>query len=52
MVHDEAKDKDFELELTWICPESNNIHCCVPTAIKEDAEKLAAAALDDEMEED
>jgi len=23
-VHDDIKDKDFELEMCWICPESNN----------------------------
>jgi hypothetical protein len=26
LVHDEIKDKDFELEMSWICPESNNQH--------------------------
>lgn len=25
-VHDEAKDKDFELEMSWICDESNHQH--------------------------
>lgn len=25
-VHDEAKDKAFELELSWICDESNRQH--------------------------
>ena len=25
-VHDEAKDKDFELELSWVCDESNRLH--------------------------
>ncbi len=54
MVHDEAKDKEFELELTWICTESGNKHQLVPTEIKEEAERLAKAALDDddEMEQD
>ncbi|KAI8900799.1 nucleophile aminohydrolase [Globomyces pollinis-pini] len=52
MVHDESKDKDFELELTWISPQSNGKHAVVPKDIKDEAERLAKAALDDEMDED
>ena len=52
MVHDEAKDKEFDLELTWICPESKNRHSKVPKDIKDEAEALAKAALDDDMDED
>jgi 20S proteasome subunit alpha 7 len=32
-VHDEAKDKAFELELSWVCDESNKQHqrvCLLP----------------------
>lgn len=35
-VHDEAKDKAFELEMSWVCEESNREHqrvsllCFVP----------------------
>lgn len=25
-VHDEAKDKAFELEMSWVCDESNRQH--------------------------
>ena len=25
-VHDEAKDKAFELEMSWVCEESNREH--------------------------
>ncbi|KAI9021608.1 nucleophile aminohydrolase [Phycomyces nitens] len=49
--HDEAKDKDFELELSWICPESKYKHQFVPKEIKEEAERLAKESLDDEMED-
>lgn len=52
MVHDDAKDKEFELEMTWICPESNGKHVPVPTEIKYEAERLAKAALDTAMEQD
>ncbi|KAI8072931.1 nucleophile aminohydrolase [Gongronella butleri] len=49
--HDDAKDKDFELELSWICAESHSKHQFVPKDVKDEAERLAKAALDDEMEE-
>jgi 20S proteasome subunit alpha 7 len=52
MVHDSAKDKEFELELTWICPQSKNRHVQVPGDVKAEAERLALAALNDEMDED
>lgn len=31
--HDDAKDKDFELEISWICPESGGKHQTVPAEI-------------------
>lgn len=31
--HDDNKDKDFELELSWICPESGGKHQSVPAEI-------------------
>lgn len=30
-VHDEAKDKAFELEMSWVCDESNRQHQKVVT---------------------
>lgn len=32
-VHDEAKDKAFELELSWVCDESNRQHEKVITGL-------------------
>ena len=52
MVHDEAKDKEFRLEISWIGPQSKNQHCHVPQAVLEAAEAEARAALDDGMDED
>jgi len=53
MVHDDVKDKAFELELSWVCAESNNEHTFVPKDLQEEVEKLAKAALEEEgMEED
>ncbi|KAK5671643.1 putative proteasome subunit alpha type-7 [Batrachochytrium dendrobatidis] len=51
-VHDEAKDKSFELELTWICDESKGMHQVVPAELAAEAVRLAKAALADEMDED
>jgi hypothetical protein len=40
-VHDDAKDKDFELELSWVCTESNGLHQAVPKDIAAEAEQHA-----------
>uniref|UniRef100_A0A0D9WI04 Proteasome subunit alpha type n=1 Tax=Leersia perrieri TaxID=77586 RepID=A0A0D9WI04_9ORYZ len=50
-VHDEAKDKDFELELSWVCDESNRQHEKVPDDLVEQAKAAAQAALE-EMDAD
>ena len=39
-VHDDAKDKEFELELSWITNETKR-HEFVPKDIAEEAERLA-----------
>ncbi|KAI9329239.1 nucleophile aminohydrolase [Zopfochytrium polystomum] len=51
-VHDEAKDKDFELEMSWICEESGGKHQFVPKDLLDEAEAEAKAALMSDMEED
>ncbi|KAG0212044.1 hypothetical protein BGX28_006942 [Mortierella sp. GBA30] len=52
-VHDDAKDKEFELELSWVCTESNGYHQIVPKDIADEAEALAKAALtEDDMDDD
>jgi len=48
-VHDDVKDKEFELEMSWICPESNHEHQLVPRAILDEAEKYAKTALEESM---
>lgn len=48
-VHNES-DKDFELECSWICAESNYQHAPVPQDMIKDAEDKAKAAI--EAEED
>ena len=45
-VHDELKDKAFELEMSWICEESGRKHCLVPAEVLKEAEVAAKAALD------
>ncbi|OBZ83034.1 Proteasome subunit alpha type-3 [Choanephora cucurbitarum] len=49
--HDDAKDKEFELELSWICAESHYKHQFVPKEIQAEAEALAKESSDDEMED-
>jgi len=45
-VHDEVKDKQFELELSWICDESKQVYQLVPKDIRDEAERLAKLALE------
>ena len=52
LVHDDNKDKDFELEMTWICAESGMKHALVPKELMVEAEAKAKAALEEGMEED
>jgi len=52
-LHDEGKDKPFELELSWLCAESNWAHTHLPAALKEEVEAAAKKEIEDaEMEDD
>jgi len=52
LSHEEFKEKKFELEMSWICPESKNRHELVPKDIREEAEKRALQSIEeDEMAE-
>jgi 20S proteasome subunit alpha 7 len=52
-LHDEGKDKPFELELSWLCAESNWAHAHLPAALKEEVEAAAKKEIEDaEMEDD
>jgi len=51
VLHDEVKDKDFELELAWICEESKGVFEMVPNHLKENAEKQAKALLESDMDD-
>lgn len=46
LVHDDAKEKEFELEISWIGPESNYTHTHVPKDLFKEAEAEAKAALE------
>lgn len=49
-VHDE-KDKDFELEISWVCDESGKEFKRVPADLLAEAEAAAKAALDEDMDD-
>ncbi|THH12224.1 hypothetical protein EW145_g141 [Phellinidium pouzarii] len=46
LVHEDAKDKTFELELSWVGAESNNKHEHVPADLQREAEARAKATLE------
>uniref|UniRef100_A0A2K5LWP4 Proteasome subunit alpha type-3 n=1 Tax=Cercocebus atys TaxID=9531 RepID=A0A2K5LWP4_CERAT len=52
IVHDEVKDKAFELELGWVGEITNGRQEIVPKDIREEAEKYAKKSLKEEEESD
>ncbi|KXX80803.1 putative proteasome subunit alpha type-7 [Madurella mycetomatis] len=55
VAHDDSKDKEFELEMTWISGAdgpTKGLHQEVPKALREEAERLAKKALDESDDED
>lgn len=55
VAHEDSKDKDFELEMTWISAVSGPTkgrHEEVPKELREEAERLAKVALEGEDEEE
>jgi 20S proteasome subunit alpha 7 len=51
-LHEEGKDKPFELELSWLCEESNWKHMQVPEALKNESEEAAKKEIEDAEMED
>jgi len=47
LVHDDSKEKEFELEMSWIGDETNGVHVPVPKDLLAEAEQKAKAALED-----
>ncbi|XP_076320780.1 proteasome alpha7 subunit isoform X1 [Tachypleus tridentatus] len=52
VIHDEIKDKTFELELSWVGTETGGIHKFVPKDLFDEAEKYAKDALQEESDSD
>lgn len=53
LLHDEVKDKPFEMELSWVCEESKWMHEMVPSSLRDEVEEWAKKAIeDDEMDDD
>ena len=48
-MHDDAKDKEFELELSWIGPDTDGLHLPVPHELWVEADAKGKAALDEDM---
>ncbi|XP_054710724.1 proteasome subunit alpha type-3-like [Uloborus diversus] len=52
IVHDEVKDKNFELELSWVGEITQGKHMFVPQNVFQEAEKYAKAAVKDDSDSD
>ena len=46
LVHDDAKEKDFELEMSWVGDETDGIHQPVPKDLLDEASRKAKEALE------
>jgi 20S proteasome subunit alpha 7 len=51
LAHDESKDRDFEIEMSWICAESGMRHEHVPAQLLSEAVQSAQDAQRDEMQD-
>lgn len=51
-LHDDIKDKAFELEMTWVCDESGRKHTTIPEDLREEAVKAAVEAKEKSEMED
>lgn len=45
-MHDDAKEKDFELEMTWVGEETSGVHLPVPQDLFDEASQKAKEALE------
>ena len=55
LAHEDSKDKEFELEMSWVSSLSGptkGLHQQVPRHILEEAERLAKKAMEDDDEEE
>jgi len=52
VVHDEVKDKQFELELSWVTEETGGRHEWVPKDLYDEAERIAKESLRHSSESD
>jgi 20S proteasome subunit alpha 7 len=52
LVHDELKDKQFELEMSWVGKHTFGKHEQIPLDIKSDAETKACQSLVDDSDSD
>jgi len=46
LVHEDAKEKEFELEMSWIGDETGGMHIPVPNELQQEAEAAAKAAIE------
>jgi 20S proteasome subunit alpha 7 len=49
-LHDDAKDKAFQLEMSWVCEESHGHHQAVPADLIAEADAQAKRALEDDSD--
>eukprot|EP01134_Creolimax_fragrantissima_P001210 CFRG1210T1 len=51
-IHDDVKDKDFILEMSWVGKETDGRHKPIPEALIKEASEAAKKALEDDSDDD
>lgn len=51
-LHDEVKDKPFEMELSWVCDDSDRKHQLVPKSMFDEAVAAGVKAAEDDDSDD
>jgi len=46
LVHEDAKEKEFELEMSWVGEETGGLHLPVPKELQQEAEAAAKASIE------
>lgn len=51
-IHDDVKDKEFVLEMSWVCEESNGKHEFIPADVVAKAETQAKKEIEDDSDDE
>jgi 20S proteasome subunit alpha 7 len=51
-IHDDVKDKEFVLEMSWVCEATNGKHEFIPADVVAEAEAQAKKEIEDDSDDE